>query len=76
MATIVEIKRELNSINKISKITNAMKIIAISKIAKAKKNYLEMVDLMTNIHESVRVLAYHLSTQQLLSNINSNRPTL
>jgi F0F1-type ATP synthase gamma subunit len=41
MATIVTIKKELGSINKISKITNAMKIVAVSKIARAKRNFLE-----------------------------------
>ncbi|MDR1850986.1 MAG: F0F1 ATP synthase subunit gamma [Mycoplasmataceae bacterium] len=40
MSTLFTIKKKINSIKKISKIANTMKIIAISKINKAKNNFL------------------------------------
>jgi F0F1-type ATP synthase gamma subunit len=44
MAAIVEIKRKIEGIKKLEKITNVMKIIAVSKINKYKQLFLQNSD--------------------------------
>jgi F0F1-type ATP synthase gamma subunit len=62
MATIIEIKKELNSINKIAKITNAMKVVAISRISRAKRRFLEIIELNNALCQTCALVLKELTT--------------
>jgi F0F1-type ATP synthase gamma subunit len=76
MATIVDIKRELGSIEKISKITNAMKIVAISKIARAKRIFLESIELNRSLYETTATILSQLPKTIYAVTATKNNNTL
>jgi F0F1-type ATP synthase gamma subunit len=56
MSELLQIKKRINSIHKINKITNVMEIISISKTAKLKQLFLNNIDFQNNLYKCIAAL--------------------
>lgn len=76
MATLAEIRKELSMIAKISKITNAMKVVAISKISRAKNSFLDSIELNSSLFATAHILSSQINKAALKYEKNKDQPTL
>jgi F0F1-type ATP synthase gamma subunit len=73
MQSIESVRRQIKSIKVISKITNAMKIISIAKITKAKNSFLAASEFSKEVYTSFYPIINEMEQKDL---VNDSKRTL